>query len=97
MRKNGFIFVDSKTKNSSKVREIAHGFGDAYIGRDIFIDNKHSVPYIHDQLRKAVSIAKKKGYVVVIGHPHAETMKALGTSSSILSDVEVVYIDGIYK
>ena len=97
MKENGFVFVDSKTKNSSKVREIAYSFGDAYVSRDIFIDNKHSVPYIHNQLRKAVRIAKKKGYAVVIGHPHTVTMKALSTASSILEDVELVYIDNIYK
>ncbi|SFZ98796.1 FIG00638667: hypothetical protein [hydrothermal vent metagenome] len=97
LKENGFVFIDSKTKNTTKGREIAYSFGDAYVSRDIFIDNQHSIPYIHNQLRKAVKIAKKRGYAIAIGHPHVTTLKALSTSSSILKDVELVYIDNIYK
>ena len=97
MKENGFVFIDSKTINTSKVESIAFSFGDAYVSRDIFIDNKHNVLYIHQQLKKAVEIAKAKGFAVAIGHPHESTMKALSTSGDILSDVELVYIDGIYK
>jgi len=97
LRKEGFVFVDSRTVGSSKVRKIAHDFGDAYVARDIFIDNKHTVKYIHKQLKKAVSIAKKKGYAVAIGHPHKVTMQALSSANAILKDVELVYIDNLYK
>ena len=44
MREHGFVFLDSKTINSSKVKEIANAYGDVYVVRDIFIDNKHNVP-----------------------------------------------------
>ena len=97
LRKEGFVFVDSRTTGSTKVRKIAHEFGDAYVARDIFIDNVHNVPYIHKQLRKAVKIAKKKGYAIAIGHPHSVTMKALRSAKDIFKDVELVYIDEIYK
>jgi polysaccharide deacetylase 2 family uncharacterized protein YibQ len=97
LRKEGFVFVDSRTIGSSKVRKIAHEFGDAYVARDIFIDNKHTVKYIHKQLAQAVVIAKKKGYAVAIGHPHKITMQALASANDILKDVELVYIDEIYK
>ena len=97
LRKNGFVFVDSRTVGSSKVRKVAHTFGDAYVARDIFIDNKHNEAYIHKQLAQAVKIAKKKGYAVAIGHPHKMTMQALASANDILKDVELVYIDEIYK
>jgi len=97
LRKEGFVFVDSRTIGSSKVREIAHKFGDVYVSRDIFIDNIHKVSYIHGQLAKAVKIAKKKGYAIAIGHPHRVTMQALTSANEILKDVELVYIDSIYK
>jgi len=97
LRKEGFVFVDSRTIGSSKVRKIAHEFGDAYVARDIFIDNKHTVKYIHKQLAQAVAIAKKKGYAVAIGHPHKITMQALSSANDILKDVELVYIESIYK
>jgi len=92
----GFTFVDSFTATSSKVRQIAHEFGDVYVRRDIFIDNTHTVVYIHNQLKEAVKKAKKNGYAIAIGHPHKVTMQALASSKQILKDVELVYIDEIY-
>jgi polysaccharide deacetylase 2 family uncharacterized protein YibQ len=97
LRKEGFVFVDSRTIGSSKVRKIAHDFGDAYVSRDIFIDNIHKISYIHGQLKKAVNIARKKGYAIAIGHPHKVTMQALISANEILKDVELVYIDRLYK
>ena len=95
--KQGFVFIDSRTVASSKVRKIAHEFKHMYISRDIFIDNEHNIPYIHQQLKEAVSVAKKKGYAIAIGHPHKITMEALQQAKKILSDVEIVYIDDMFK
>jgi len=97
MRENGFVFLDSRTTNRSKVKEIAHSYGDVYVSRDIFIDNTQTVTAIHKQLKKAVMIAKKKGYAVAIGHPHTMTMKALGSAKDILKEVELLYIDELYQ
>ncbi len=97
LREEGFVFVDSMTTGSSKVKKIAHGFGDAYVARDTFIDNVHTVPAIHKQLRQAVKLAKKNGYAVVIGHPHPATIKALGSAKNIFKDIDLVYIDEIYR
>lgn len=97
LRSEGFVFVDSRTIGSTKVPQIADEFGDAYVARDVFIDNEHNVPYIHKQLQKAVKKAKKKGYAIAIGHPHKTTMKALVSAGSILNDVELVYIDELYR
>jgi len=97
LRKEGFVFVDSRTIGSTKIPKIAHAAGDAYVARDIFIDNKKNIPYIHAQLKKAVQNAKKNGYAIAIGHPHNITMKALGSAKDIFEEVELVYIDEIYR
>lgn len=97
LKEEGFVFIDSYTIASSKVKQIAHEFGDAYVRRDVFLDNKHTVAYIHNQLKLAVKKAKKNGYAVAIGHPHKTTMKALSSAKNILGDVELVYVDDIYK
>ena len=97
LRKEGFVFVDSRTIASTKVPRITEEFGDAYVARDVFIDNEQSVHYIHRQLQKAVTMAKKRGYAIAIGHPHKTTMKALSSAAVIFNDVELVYIDEIYK
>jgi polysaccharide deacetylase 2 family uncharacterized protein YibQ len=97
LKAEGFVFVDSFTIASSKVKRIAHEEGDAYVRRDIFIDNRQEIGYIHDQLEKAVRIARKKGYAIAIGHPHKTTIAALKSAKPILKDVDVVYIDEIYR
>ena len=97
LKLEGFTFVDSYTVASSKVGKIAHEQGDAYVRRDIFIDNTHKVSYIHKQLKIAVQKAKKNGYAIAIGHPHKITMKALSSAKNILKDIELVYIDDIYR
>ena len=94
--REGFVFVDSMTIASSKVKQIADEFGDKYRKRNIFIDNDHSVASIHKQLKLAVAKAKKNGYAIAIGHPHKITIKALATAKSILDEVELVYIDALY-
>ena len=97
LREEGFVFVDSRTIASTKVPKIADQFGDAYVGRNIFIDNEHTVSYIHAQLRKAVKMAQKNGYAIAIGHPHKMTMKALASAGNIFKEVELLYLDEIYK
>jgi polysaccharide deacetylase 2 family uncharacterized protein YibQ len=96
LRNEGFVFVDSLTTERTAVQKIAHDFGDAYVARDIFMDNKKNIPYIHAQLKKAVQNAKKNGYAIAIGHPHNTTMKALESAKDIFDEVELVYIDEIY-
>ena len=97
MRKEGFIFIDSRTSSKSKVGKIAHAHGDAYVARDIFLDNVQSVPAILKQLKKAVRLAKKNGYAIAIGHPHKATIAALKSAAPLLKEVDVVYIDDIFR
>lgn len=97
LKTEGFVFVDSYTVASSKVKQIASEEGDRYVKRSVFIDNRQNIAYIHEQLKKAVAIAKKRGYAVVIGHPHPKTLQALREAKPILKDVDVVYIDALYR
>jgi len=97
LRNEGFVFVDSRTAANTTVQKIAHAFGDVYVARDVFLDNKKSIPAIHAQLKQAVKEAKKNGYAIAIGHPYEVTMRALADTKGLLDEVEVVYIDAIYK
>jgi polysaccharide deacetylase 2 family uncharacterized protein YibQ len=97
LRKQGFVFVDSRTTAKSVVRAIARSYDDPYIARDVFIDNTQKVSVILAQLKKAVALAKKRGYAIAIGHPHKATMEALRRAKTILKGVETVYIDALYR
>ncbi|MDD3592464.1 MAG: divergent polysaccharide deacetylase family protein [Sulfurovum sp.] len=95
--KEGFVFVDSRTIAGSKVPQIAKKYAQRYVSRDIFIDNKHNISYIHKQLKQAVKIAQKRGYAIAIGHPHQVTLQALASAGEILKEVEMVYMDELYR
>ncbi len=97
LRKKGFVFVDSRTSRKSKIHTITRKYKDRYIARDVFIDNVQNEAKILRQLRKAVKIAQKRGYAIAIGHPHKATMNALKHAGKILSGVQTVYIDELYR
>ena len=96
LRQKGFVFVDSRTTGRSVVRKIVHAYHGTYIARDVFIDNTQTEAYVLKQLKQAVRIAKKRGFAIAIGHPHAVTMRALRHAGKILAGVKTVYIDELY-
>ncbi len=96
MKKYNFKFIDSKTSSKTKVKKIVNMYKDKYIARDIFLDNTQDIDYIKKQLRKAVRVAKRRGYAIAICHPYSSTMKALALSQNILNSVDLVYIDELF-
>jgi polysaccharide deacetylase 2 family uncharacterized protein YibQ len=97
LKREGFVFVDSRTSAHSVVRKVAAEYHSPYLARDVFIDNVQNRSAILKQLRKAVRIAKKRGYAIAIGHPHRATFDALRHAGGILSQVETVYLDDFYR
>jgi len=95
--KYNIIFVDSRTTSKSKANKIAKKYNQILLSRDVFLDNKADIGYIQNQLKKAIKLAKKRGYAIAICHPHSTTFKALAKSKDILKNVEVIYIDELYK
>jgi polysaccharide deacetylase 2 family uncharacterized protein YibQ len=93
LNKYGFRFVDSYTTSKSVVKKISSKYHKRYLKRDIFIDNIQSVAYIKKQIKKGIKKAQKRGYSIIIGHPHKTTLKALRESKSILLAVDVIYMD----
>ncbi len=93
LRKHGLKFIDSRTTSLTKVEAVEKEFGERYLARDVFLDNEQNIDYIKGQLKKAVKIAKKRGYAIAIGHPHPKTIEALKKSKDILKEVKLVYID----
>ncbi len=89
-------FVDSRTTPNSKALLAKKSYDIPLYSRNIFIDNEENISYIHNQLKKAVRIAQKRGYAIAIGHPHKVTFQALKSAKNILKNVEVVTIDELY-
>jgi len=97
LKEENLGFVDSKTTPYSKAKSVDKIYHIPLLSRNIFLDNKLNKNYIREQLKKAVKIAKKRGYAIAIGHPHKITLMTLKNSADILKNVDVVYINELEK
>ncbi|WP_456391464.1 divergent polysaccharide deacetylase family protein [Nitratifractor sp.] len=97
LKREGFIFLDSRTTGRSVVPRVSKEYHSPYVARDVFIDNVQKRSAILAQLKRAVRIAQKRGYAIAIGHPHPATFDALRHAKSILAPVETVYFDDFYR
>jgi len=97
LKKYDFIFMDSRTTAKTVGQKYAKKYDVPFLARNIFLDNKREYTYIQTQLKKAIAIAKKSGYAVVIGHPYKITLKVLNESKHLLKDLNMVYVDKIPK
>ncbi len=68
------FFLDSRTSTQSVAIQIAKEKGLPSISRDVFLDDNPAPDAIRKQLELAEHVARRKGYAVAIGHPHASTV-----------------------
>ncbi len=74
LKEKDLFFVDSRTSARSQGYEIALRKGINSAKRDIFLDHELDIDHIHQQFKKALSIAQKYGSAIAIGHPHDSTL-----------------------
>ncbi len=67
-KQKNLIFLDSRTSSNTVAEEVADSLGMHIIVRDVFIDNNNNVQYITEQIKKGMTLAKQKGFAVLIGH-----------------------------
>ncbi len=77
IKRQGLFFVDSRTTVLTKAQEVAERVGVPNASRQIFLDHQRNTAFFEHQFKRMKDIAKAKGYVVVIGHPHPETIAFL--------------------
>jgi len=93
LKKYNYTFIDSRTTAKTVAKESAKKYGVRMLSRNIFLDNKKDKKYIQKQLKKAISIAKKNGSAIAIGHPYTITLTTLKESQHLLKGVELVYVN----
>ncbi|MCP3951212.1 MAG: divergent polysaccharide deacetylase family protein [Desulfobacterales bacterium] len=71
------FFVDSMTTRRSKGFPTANRLGITTARRNIFLDNRLTVPAILVQLDKLQKVALKTGRALAIGHPFPQTATAI--------------------
>ncbi len=71
------FFLDSRTSTFSQGVKIARENGVPTAGRDVFLDDVVDSGEIAHQLGQVEWLARRKGLVIAIGHPHHQTLAAL--------------------
>jgi len=79
LRRRDLLFLDSRTSARSVAADEARRHGIPHAMRDVFIDHVIELEAIEKRLAQVERIAKLNGVAVAIGHPHAETLRALRT------------------
>lgn len=78
IKRNGkLFFVDSRTTRKSVAMTVAVQEGVPSLQRDVFLDHDPALKSIRRQFMLSINKAKKKGSVLVIGHPYKNTLQVL--------------------
>lgn len=73
----GLFVLDSVTRPSSQLARQARAAGLVSASRSVFLDTRRETAAVLAALDKAAARARVQGYAVGIGHPYAETLRAL--------------------
>ena len=84
--RNGLFFVDSYTTAESVAIQIATEMGVQAARRDVFLDPDRSPETVARQFERMKRLAKKRGFVVAIGHPYESTLELLERELPKLSE-----------
>jgi polysaccharide deacetylase 2 family uncharacterized protein YibQ len=100
LKERHLFFFDSRTSAQSVGFKVAKEKGLPSIARDVFLDDDPSPEAIRKQLELTEHIARRKGYAVAIGHPHATTMDVLETwttTEASKQEIELVPLNSLVE
>jgi polysaccharide deacetylase 2 family uncharacterized protein YibQ len=87
------FFVDSRTSARTVAAAQAQKIGLASVSRDVFLDDEQTEQAITAQLQTAISLARKQGSAVMIGHPYPQTLAVLERELPKLKAQGIEWID----
>ena len=87
------FFVDSRTSARTVAAAEAQKIGLASVSRDVFLDDEQTEQAITAQLQTAISLARKQGSAVMIGHPYPQTLAVLERELPKLKAQGIEWID----
>ena len=87
------FFVDSRTSAQTVAAAEAQKIGLASVSRDVFLDDEPTEAAIFTQLQTAISLARKQGSAVMIGHPYPQTLAVLERELPRLKAQGIDWID----
>jgi len=97
--RDNLFFVDSYTTAASVAVQIANEAGVSAVRRDVFLDPDKSPETVARQFERMKRLARKRGFVVAIGHPYKATLELLEKELPKLSEqgIELVPISELVK
>lgn len=93
------FFVDSYTTAGSVAMQMAQEAGVQAARRDVFLDPDRSPETVARQFERMKRLARKRGFVVAIGHPYRATLELLERELPKLREqgIELVAISELVK
>jgi polysaccharide deacetylase 2 family uncharacterized protein YibQ len=97
--RDDLFFVDSYTTAESVAMQMATEAGVDAVRRDVFLDPDRSPETVVRQFERMKRLARKRGFVVAIGHPYEATLELLEKELPKLSEqgIELVTISELVK
>ena len=86
IRSRGLFFLDSRTSPNTLAYRVAQEWQVPAAKRDVFLDHKVERKAIEAEFKRALGIARKNGYAVLIAHPHAMSLDFLESRMVNLPD-----------
>ncbi len=87
------FFVDSRTSAQTVAAQQAQKIDLASVSRDVFLDDERTEAAIFTQLQTAITLARKQGSAVMIGHPYPQTLAVLERELPKLAAQGIEWID----
>ncbi|MBN2539504.1 MAG: divergent polysaccharide deacetylase family protein [Deltaproteobacteria bacterium] len=86
LKNKGLFFLDSLTTKNSKGIDVARKIGLRHGKRDIFLDNNCDFKDTLDILYRIAEKRDEWNTMVIIGHPHESTIRAISEAQSVFRD-----------
>jgi hypothetical protein len=77
LARNDLWFLDSRTVTDSQLCKAATSAGVPCLERDVFLDDPPGAAALESAMARAVTVARRRGWAIAIGHPFPATVEAL--------------------
>ncbi len=85
-QRRGLLFLDSRTSIDTEGAALAEAIGLPHAVNQVFIDHEIDALAIRGMLDRIERLARSRGQIVAIGHPHTATLEALEAWLPTLAD-----------
>ena len=98
-RRRSLYFIDSYTSRESIAQRVAIEHRIPSLRRNVFLDNELNPRAIGFYYRRLLTLARRQGIALAIGHPHAETLEFLARHLPRLREegIELLPVSALIK